>query len=270
MSDRNAVRVVGDALVVTPRGLDKVWGFRRRVIVPLARITEVAVEETPHAVKRGLRAPGLDVYWKRSGTFHPDSGRHYWNQAGSGPVLSIEIAGGKPFDRLYLSVPDPASTRDRVEAAVRAHAISAFWAECRSAIPELAAEQPEAWAFGATPEHADELLALVLAGTKAGTASSLWDYEYAAEPVPAAGELSIILDGAGAPRALIETTAVDTVSFAAVTAAHARAEGEGDRSLEAWREIHERYWRRHSENPRGYEPDMPVVCERFRVRFPLE
>ena len=34
------------------------------------------------------------------------------------------------------------------------------------------------------------------------------------------------------------------------------------------REIHERYWRAHSENPRGFAPDMPVICERFRLVFP--
>nr|WP_309491663.1 ASCH domain-containing protein [Microbacterium sp. Se5.02b] len=44
--------------------------------------------------------------------------------------------------------------------------------------------------------------------------------------------------------------------------------GEGDRTLSHWREVHERYWREHSENPRGFEPDMPVVCERFRLLLP--
>lgn len=126
---------------------------------------------------------------------------------------------------------------------------------------------PEAWAFGAIPEHADGLLALVLDGTKTGTASPLWDYEHAEEPVPAVGDRSIILDGGGTPRALIETTAVSIVPFDDVSEEHAHAEGEGERTLVAWRDIHERFWRNYSENPRGYEPDMPVVCERFRVLY---
>ena len=57
------------------------------------------------------------------------------------------------------------------------------------------------------------------------------------------------------------------VPFDDVTETHARSEGEGDLSLAAWREIHERYWRSHSENPRGFAPDMPVVCERFRLVY---
>ncbi|PRB61770.1 ASCH domain-containing protein [Microbacterium sp. MYb45] len=135
-------------------------------------------------------------------------------------------------------------------------------------MPELPETPPEAWAFGATPEHADELLALVLAGIKVGTASSLWDYDESGDPLPVVGELSIILDGSGAPRAVIETTAIDIVPFDEVDEAHAYAEGEDDRTLAQWREVHERYWRQHSENPRGYAPDMPVICERFRLLLP--
>lgn len=135
-------------------------------------------------------------------------------------------------------------------------------------MPELPETPPEAWAFGATPEHADELLALVLAGIKVGTASSLWDYEESGDPLPVVGELSIILDGSGAPRAVIEATAIDIVPFDEVDEAHAYAEGEDDRTLAQWREVHERYWRQHSENPRGYAPDMPVICERFRLLLP--
>lgn len=146
-------------------------------------------------------------------------------------------------------------------------AIDRFWQECRAHLPALPAETPEAWAFGATPEHADGLVELVLAGTKRATASSMWDCEHVGEAIPVPGELSIILDGRDAPRALIETMAVDVVPFDEVTADHARAEGEGDRTLAAWRDIHERFWRDHSEDPRGFDPQMPVVCETFRVLY---
>lgn len=146
--------------------------------------------------------------------------------------------------------------------------LDAFWTEVRAIHPRLPEALPEAWAFGATPEHADGLLAFVLSGTKTATASSLWDYEAQGDPVPEVGWLSIILDGEGKPRAVIETTTVTTVAFDQVTERHARAEGEGDRTLAAWREIHERYWRNHSGNPRGFEPDMPVICEEFRVIYP--
>lgn len=147
-------------------------------------------------------------------------------------------------------------------------AIDSFWRRVRSGDPDLPETAPEAWAFGATPPQADDLLSLVLDGVKTGTASSLWDYEATGDPLPAVGELSILLDGRGEPRAVIETTDVRIVAFDAVTAAHAHAEGEGDRTLDHWRAVHERFWREHSENARGFEPDMPVVCERFRLIHP--
>lgn len=77
----------------------------------------------------------------------------------------------------------------------------------------------------------------------------------------------MILDGSARPRAVIETTDVRVLPFDAVDADHAWSEGEGDRSLSAWREIHERYWRSHAVDPRGWRPDMPVVCERFRLIY---
>jgi uncharacterized protein YhfF len=146
--------------------------------------------------------------------------------------------------------------------------LTSFWAEARAQHPELPADVPEAWAFGATAAHADDLLALVLAGVKTGTASSQWDYGATGDPEPQVGELSIILDGTGSPRAVIETTSVRTVPFDEVDTEHARAEGEGDRTLEYWRAAHERFWRAHSENPRGFAPDMPVICELFRLVHP--
>lgn len=144
-------------------------------------------------------------------------------------------------------------------------AVEAFWNRCRSEIDGLPSEAPEVWAFGATPEHADQLLALVLDGVKTATASSLWDIAAAGEALPAVGALGIVLDGGGVPRGLIETTRVEVVPFDEVGPGHARAEGEGDRSLAHWREVHEHFWRTYAESQKGFDPRMPVVCEAFRL-----
>lgn len=146
-------------------------------------------------------------------------------------------------------------------------AVEEFWRECRASVPGLPLAAPEAWTFGATSAQADALLALVLDGTKTATASSLWDYEHSHDPLPAPGLLNIVLDGDGTPRALLETVSVEIIPFDEVDASHALAEGEGDRSLSSWRQMHERYWRQNSESPRGFAPDMPVVCERLRLLY---
>lgn len=126
---------------------------------------------------------------------------------------------------------------------------------------------PDAWAFGATAAHADELLALVLDGTKTGTATAMQDVEADGESVPEVGQVSVILDGRDQPRAVIVTTAVEVVPFSAVSAEHAHSEGEGDRTLGAWREIHEGFWREHCQGADGFSEDMLVVCERFEMVF---
>jgi uncharacterized protein YhfF len=127
---------------------------------------------------------------------------------------------------------------------------------------------PPAWAFGDSADVADELLKLVLDGTKTATASALWDYEAEGEALPEVGSLSILLDGRGHPRALINTTDVAVVPFDEVGEEHARLEGEGDGSLAHWRAVHERFFAGASS--RAFEPDMPVVLERFQVIYQAE
>lgn len=100
----------------------------------------------------------------------------------------------------------------------------------------------------AVPETAEDVL------------TAFWARTRAAHP-----GLPVGMPEAWAFGATPETTAVEILPFDGVSAEHARAEGEGDRSLATWRAIHERYWRRHAQNPRGFEPTMPVVCERFRL-----
>lgn len=157
-------------------------------------------------------------------------------------------------------------------------AIDAFWERARqhahlsgvssyTGVNPLVVLRPPAWAFGATPEQADELLELVVAGTKTATASALWDHQADGEALPEEGTLGIVLDGSGRPRALVVTTRVRTVPFDEVDAAHARAEGEGDRTLEHWQRVHERFFTEHASHDRGFAPDMPVVLEGLRVLY---
>lgn len=175
-------------------------------------------------------------------------------------------------------VPQP----DELTADEAAHAarLQEFWevARIRAGVarvsvvtgPGVAATvPPPAWSFGDDPRLADELLALVLDGSKTGTSSSVAELEAAGEPLPRPGDLSIILDGSGDPRALIRTTQVDVVPFDAVDAEFARLEGEDDLSLESWREGHERYFRRVLATwGVEFSADLPVVLERFELLHP--
>lgn len=124
------------------------------------------------------------------------------------------------------------------------------------------------WAFGNTSEMADNLGSLVKKGVKIATASLGWAYQEDGEPYPEVGDFSIILEGRGDPMCIIETTDVEVLAFNAVGEKHAYEEGEGDRSLDYWREVHWAFFAEECKSI-GREPmeDMPVVCERFRLIY---
>lgn len=122
-----------------------------------------------------------------------------------------------------------------------------------------------AWKFGGSDPNA--LLELVLASTKTATASLAWIYEhFVDEKFPEVGDLSVVLDGQGEARALIETSRIDSVPFSEVTGEHAFLEGEGDRSLEHWRKVHWDFFSAECASI-NREPisEMPIILERFRL-----
>ncbi|MDB9527745.1 ASCH domain-containing protein [Oscillatoria sp. CS-180] len=120
--------------------------------------------------------------------------------------------------------------------------------------------------FGDTPELADELGQLVLSNTKTATCSALWEWEAEKSPLPTVGLKTVVLDGADHPICIIETTEVTILTFNEVDARFAYDEGEGDRTLDSWRREHWKYFSRALPRIRKVpSPDMPLVCERFRV-----
>lgn len=149
--------------------------------------------------------------------------------------------------------------------------LEAYWRGYLRLLPAAAQQaEPfvEAWSFGDNPALADELGALVVAGVKTATCSSLWSNEVEGAPLPAAGQYSIILSGDGQPLCIIETVEVNVQPFNAVDDRFAHDEGEGDRSLATWRREHWRYFTR-TLSVHGLQPSetMSLVCERFRVVY---
>jgi uncharacterized protein YhfF len=115
----------------------------------------------------------------------------------------------------------------------------------------------ESFAFGDSPQLADELLELVLAGKKIATC---WAASEGDKGV-AVGKRWIVKDGQGRASAILETVEVTRRRYGEVDAAFAHDEGEGDRSLADWREAHTGYFARRGE----FSPDMELYCERFTL-----
>lgn len=111
--------------------------------------------------------------------------------------------------------------------------------------------------FGNTPDLADRLVSLVIAGRKTASCWAASQGEKLTDP----GQRWIAQDGRGAPVAVIETISVTRLPFADVTPAMAALEGEGDLSHAYWADAHEDYFR----NEGTWSADMDVCFEVFRL-----
>ncbi|MFW5712046.1 MAG: ASCH domain-containing protein [Spirochaetota bacterium] len=135
--------------------------------------------------------------------------------------------------------------------------------------PQSTSKTYTAWHFCSTQPAADELAELVLKGEKRCTATSIWSLEAEEEPLPEVGDLSIITDWSGRAKCIIKTVVLENVPFNEVTEAFAAAEGEGDKSLEYWRKVHQEVFSQElSELGLKFTEQMPVLCETFEVVWP--
>ena len=148
-------------------------------------------------------------------------------------------------------------------------AIEAYWQEFLSTLPEDSPYHDKTYiaeGWGDGPEMADELGALIVAGTKTGTCSALWEWESEGESPVEPGAVTIVLDGRGKPIGIVETTEVTIRKYNEVDAEFACAEGEGDLSLDYWREAHRDFFSRVLPKiGKEFSEEMPLVCERFRL-----
>lgn len=149
--------------------------------------------------------------------------------------------------------------------------VETYWQKFLASLP---ADSPyrnstyiaEGW--GDSPEMADELGALIAAGTKTATCSALWEWEAEGKAPPEPGTVTIVVDGSGEPLCIVETTEVTVRRYNEVDARFAREEGEGDLSLQYWRDAHRRFFTRLLPKiGREFSEEMPLVCERFRLIY---
>ena len=117
----------------------------------------------------------------------------------------------------------------------------------------------------------DQLVAAIVAGDKTTTTALVAGYEHENEPLPRPGLRQVVIDSAGNPVTVIETTAVRVMRLDEVDLAHALGEGEGYLSVADWRAGHERFW--HSADVRSelgdpeftVSDDTLVVAQTFRL-----
>ena len=143
---------------------------------------------------------------------------------------------------------------------------TAMWQAYKKINPEIG-DVIDAWAFGAM---ADELADLVLRGEKTATASVYELYKLENEPLPQAGSFDVILDSQDRAVCIVEITKVSVLPFNEVSAEHAFKEGEGDKSLAYWQQVHQEFFTEClAEAGLEFSQETGVVLEEFRKVYPL-
>ena len=111
---------------------------------------------------------------------------------------------------------------------------------------------------------------LVLKGEKTATASAYDLYAVDNDPLPQEGIFDVVLDSQDQAVCIVEVTKVSVQPFHQVSADHTYKEGEGDKSLAYWRQVHEEVFTEWmSEAGLTFTPDSKVVLEEFRKVYPL-
>jgi uncharacterized protein YhfF len=148
-------------------------------------------------------------------------------------------------------------------------AVEKFWQSFCAENPEINSDEPyEVWFFANDRETAKKLARLVLSGKKQATAS-LMEHESDAGDGGIVGGYSVVTDFDGNPQCIIVTTEVRLLPFNEVDREFAFDEGEGDRTLEYWRDAHRKFFTECCrELTFEFDESMLVYCKRFRLLFP--
>ena len=148
-------------------------------------------------------------------------------------------------------------------------AIRPFWQSFQVQLgQDVSSRFYEAFHFDDNEKHANLLAELVMQGTKRATAGLLWSFEQEKKPLPVTGALSVVTNWQAEPLCIIETSHVAVVPFEDVTEHFAATEGEGDKTLRFWREVHWAYFSRECERiSKVPSMQMPVVCEEFSLVY---
>ncbi|NQT59465.1 MAG: GNAT family N-acetyltransferase [Bacteroidetes bacterium] len=164
--------------------------------------------------------------------------------------------------------------RDQIELEYRifdkeqlGEIVRKYWDDFVNLNDNYAGKSYSVWSFGCGEYQANSLIGLVRQGLKTGTFSALEIYE-SDEKVPEKGDMSIITYGNGIPGCIIETVDVIVKGFDEIQEREALLEGEGDLSLEHWRNVHTYFFsQEYREKGKNFHTQIPVIFEQFKLLY---
>lgn len=123
----------------------------------------------------------------------------------------------------------------------------------------------EDWHFGNDENTANKLFELVLDGKKTATSYLFFENTKIGEG------FSILTNWNKTKKIIILTTKAYISTFNKISAEHAQKEGEGDKSLDMWKNIHKKFFSKELQKYNmPFDENCKVVCEEFKVVKVLE
>lgn len=96
----------------------------------------------------------------------------------------------------------------------------------------------------------------------------IYKEELEGEELPIVGEYNIVTDWDGVAQAIIQIVQVEIIPFSEVTDDFAYKEGEGDRSLMYWRDVHIDFFTTElSALDKPFTEDLLIVCMEFKMVY---
>ena len=124
------------------------------------------------------------------------------------------------------------------------------------------------WHFCDNEKDANELAKLVREKVKRGTTSLYYFYELENEELPKEGNCSVITDWNGIAQCIIKTKKVTIRAFKDISEEFAKIEGEGDKSLKYWRQVHvDSFTRESKRHEIVFSQNTLVVFEEFEMVY---
>lgn len=113
-----AVEIHGSDLVISVKGLDRLWSFKSQISIPLAHVRGATadpgiVHEPKGRRSLGAHVPGAVV----AGTFVQEGERIFWDVHDTAKAIVIELHD-ETYQRLVIEVDDPRTTVAMVEQAL--------------------------------------------------------------------------------------------------------------------------------------------------------
>ncbi len=112
----NDLQIDNGQLIAEPRGMNKLWGFHKKLEYPLSHVIGATYDPQVHNEPKGFRSPGLAMLGRWVGTFRKDGEKHFWCVKKGTSSIVISLTDEK-FSRLFLTVDEPREWVDRINAS---------------------------------------------------------------------------------------------------------------------------------------------------------